>query len=100
VGTSTKALSLDGKGKWAEAFKASRALLVWAFIFGAGVNVLYLAPSLFMMQVYDRVLQTGGLGTLWFVKARPAACAGAFASGAAARDAARGRAPASNARVR
>ena len=64
-----KALSMDGKGKWAEAFKASRALLVWAFIFGAGVNILYLAPSLFMMQVYDRVLQTGGLGTLWFVGA-------------------------------
>lgn len=48
------------------ALKACRDLVVWAVIFSAAVNVLYLAPSLFMLQVYDRVLQTGGLMTLVF----------------------------------
>lgn len=51
------------------ALKAGRELLVWAAVFSAGVNLLYLSPSLFMMQVYDRVLQTGGLTTLAFVGA-------------------------------
>lgn len=36
----------------------------WALLFSAGINLLYLAPSIFMMQVYDRVLTTGGMGTL------------------------------------
>ena len=36
-------------------------------LFAAAINVLYLAPSLYMMQVYDRVLTTGGLVTLGFV---------------------------------
>ncbi len=32
--------------------------------FSAAINVLYLAPSLFMLQVYDRVLPTSGILTL------------------------------------
>ncbi|GAM98291.1 type I secretion system ATPase [alpha proteobacterium U9-1i] len=32
--------------------------------FSAGINILYLAPSLFMLQVYDRVLPTGATLTL------------------------------------
>ena len=47
-----------------EAFTASRNLIVWAVIFSAGVNLLYLAPSIFMLQIYDRVLATGGITTL------------------------------------
>lgn len=46
------------------AFAASRELFVWAAAFSACVNLLYLSPSIFMLQVYDRVLQTGGLVTL------------------------------------
>ncbi len=46
------------------AFKALWASLVWAFLISGGLNLLYFAPSLFMMQVYDRVLPTGGLVTL------------------------------------
>lgn len=46
---------------------ACRELLLWAVAFSAGVNLLYLAPSIYMMQVYDRVLMTGGLWTLAFV---------------------------------
>ncbi len=49
------------------ALRLSRVLIVWAIVFSAGVNLLYLAPSIYMMQVYDRVLATGGLGTLALV---------------------------------
>jgi PrtD family type I secretion system ABC transporter len=35
--------------------------------FSAGINLLYLAPSLYMMQVYDRVLPTNGLLTLFLL---------------------------------
>lgn len=46
---------------------ACREHLWAAFAFSALVNVLYLAPSLFMLQIYDRVLTTGGLLTLGFL---------------------------------
>jgi len=46
------------------ALNACRNLFGWAILFSAGINLLYLAPSLFMMQVYDRVLNTGGMTTL------------------------------------
>jgi PrtD family type I secretion system ABC transporter len=38
--------------------------LVMVALFSAAINLLYLAPSLYMMQVYDRVLPTNGLLTL------------------------------------
>lgn len=31
------------------------------------VNILYLAPTIYMMQVYDRVVPTGGLATLLWI---------------------------------
>jgi ATP-binding cassette subfamily C protein len=34
------------------------------FWFSAAINLLYLAPSLYMLQVYDRVIPTGGYATL------------------------------------
>lgn len=46
------------------ALDACRNLFGWIMLFSAGINLLYLAPSLFMMQVYDRVLNTGGMTTL------------------------------------
>jgi PrtD family type I secretion system ABC transporter len=49
------------------ALAASRQILVWALAFSAAVNLLYLAPSLYMLQVYDRVLVSGGLLTLVFI---------------------------------
>ncbi|HRH19691.1 MAG TPA: type I secretion system permease/ATPase [Brevundimonas sp.] len=51
----------------AAALKACRGHLLFAFGFSALVNVLYLAPTLYMMQVYDRVVPTGGILTLLFV---------------------------------
>jgi PrtD family type I secretion system ABC transporter len=38
-----------------------------AFWFSALINLLYLAPSLYMLQVYDRVLTTQSAATLAFV---------------------------------
>lgn len=51
-------------GELKGALRGCRDLLGWAALFSAAVNLLYLAPSLYMLQVYDRVLQTGGLITL------------------------------------
>ena len=42
----------------------NRALLVHAAVFSALLNLLYLAPTLYMMQVYDRVMPTGSRTTL------------------------------------
>ena len=39
-------------------------MVAWAVLFSAGVNLLYLVPSLYMLQVYDRVLSTGGMSPL------------------------------------
>lgn len=47
--------------------RACRGHLLFAFGFSALVNILYLAPTLYMMQVYDRVVPTGGILTLLFV---------------------------------
>lgn len=46
-----------------------RPYLVWAAGFSALVNLLYLTPTIYMMQVYDRVVPTGGLTTLVLISA-------------------------------
>jgi len=46
------------------ALRACRIHFLWAAVFSALVNLLYLAPTLYMMQVYDRVVPTGGITTL------------------------------------
>lgn len=51
----------------AEAVRACRWHLLAAAGFSALVNILYLAPTLYMMQVYDRVVPTGGIITLVLV---------------------------------
>ena len=44
-----------------------RRHLIAAALFSALVNLLYIAPTLFMLQVYDRVVPTQGLQTLLFL---------------------------------
>ncbi len=61
--------SKPGTEPLAEALKACRPHFVWAAVFSALVNLLYLTPTLYMMQVYDRVVPTGGLTTLVLVTA-------------------------------
>lgn len=46
-----------------------RQHFIAAAAFSALVNILYIAPTLYMLQVYDRVLQTQGLQTLAFLTA-------------------------------
>lgn len=48
----------------AKAVKSCRTHLIWVAAFSAFVNILYLTPTLYMMQVYDRVVTTGSLTTL------------------------------------
>jgi len=59
--------SKPGTEPLAEAIRACRVHFLWAAIFSAAVNLLYLTPTLYMMQVYDRVVPTGGLTTLVLV---------------------------------
>jgi ATP-binding cassette subfamily C protein len=54
----------DPANPLAGALKAARRHLWAAGLFSGLVNILYLAPSLFMLQVYDRVVPTRGGATL------------------------------------
>jgi ATP-binding cassette subfamily C protein len=51
----------------ANAFRACREHFVAAAIFSFLINLLYLAPPIYMLQVYDRVVATGGKLTLLFI---------------------------------
>jgi ATP-binding cassette subfamily C protein len=58
-------LSVKGENRaLAEAVRACRRHLVAAALFSALINLLYLAPTLYMLQVYDRVVPTRGHLTL------------------------------------
>ena len=59
--------SRPGTEPLAEALVACRTHFVWAAVFSALVNLLYLTPTLYMLQIYDRVVPTGGLTTLLFI---------------------------------
>lgn len=56
-----------GTAPLADAIRACRVHFVWAAVFSALVNILYLTPTIYMMQVYDRVVPTGGVTTLILV---------------------------------
>jgi len=71
--------SRPGTEPLAEALTACRSHLVWAFVFSALVNLLYLTPTIYMMQVYDRVVPTGGMTTLALISAAAVFALGALA---------------------
>ena len=50
-----------------DALADCRQHFVAAAVFSLLINILYLAPTLYMLQVYDRVVPTGGTTTLLFV---------------------------------
>lgn len=58
---------IDLPGPLAAAFKACRPHFVGIAIFSGLLNLLFLTPSIYMLQVYDRVVPTGGLMTLAFI---------------------------------
>lgn len=49
------------------ALAAIRRHFVWAASFSALLNLLFIAPTLYMLQIYDRVVPTQGMTTLFFV---------------------------------
>lgn len=51
----------------AAALRDCRQHFVAAAVFSLLINVLYLAPTLYMLEVYDRVVPTAGTTTLLFV---------------------------------
>lgn len=51
----------------ADAVRSCRPHFLAAAVFSFLLNLLYLAPALYMLQVYDRVISTGGKMTLLFV---------------------------------
>lgn len=63
-----------------EAVKACKKHLITAAIFSALINILYLAPTIYMMQVYDRVVPTGGVVTLLWITAVIAVAIGTLAA--------------------
>src|SRR6476620_3799286 len=52
-----------------EALRQCRQHFIGAAVFSLLINVLYLAPTIYMLQVYDRVVPTGGKTTLLFITA-------------------------------
>jgi len=51
----------------ANALRDCRQHFIAAAVFSLLINILYLAPTLYMLQVYDRVVPTAGKTTLLFV---------------------------------
>jgi PrtD family type I secretion system ABC transporter len=51
----------------ADAIRQCRRHFVAAAAFSLLINILYLAPTLYMLQIYDRVVPTAGKTTLLFV---------------------------------
>lgn len=51
----------------AELLASIRAYVLRAAIFSALVNILYIVPTIYMLQVYDRVVPTRGYQTLFFL---------------------------------
>lgn len=62
------------------ALRACRRHVLAAGAFSALINLLYLAPTIYMMQVYDRVVPTGGTLTLFWVTVIVAIAIGTLAA--------------------
>ena len=59
--------ALTPKNELRFAISKCKIFLVYVALFSACINVLYLAPTIYLMQVYDRVLQSGSIATLIFL---------------------------------
>lgn len=51
----------------ADAIRACRPHFIAAAAFSFFINLLFLAPAIYMLQVYDRVVATGGKATLFYI---------------------------------
>lgn len=62
-----KLLTISRDSALKAAFASCRSHFLWAAAFSALLNLLYLAPTLYMLQVYDRVVPSRGHLTLVFL---------------------------------
>jgi PrtD family type I secretion system ABC transporter len=62
-----KLLGIELPKVLADALRDCRQHFIAAAVFSLLINILYLAPTLYMLQVYDRVVPTAGTTTLFFV---------------------------------
>ncbi len=62
-----KVLGTELPPAMAEAMRACRPHFAAALAFSFFINLLFLAPAIYMLQIYDRVVATGGKTTLLFV---------------------------------
>ena len=62
-----KLIGVEVPAPLADALRQCRRHFVAAAVFSLLINILYLAPTLYMLQVYDRVVPTAGKTTLLFV---------------------------------
>ena len=62
-----KLLGIELPPMISDALHACRRHFMAAAIFSFLINLLFLAPALYMLQVYDRVVATGGKMTLLFI---------------------------------
>ena len=63
-----------------DALRQCREHFVAAAVFSLLINILYLAPTIYMLQVYDRVVPTAGKMTLLFVTLALVLALGALAA--------------------
>lgn len=56
--------SLTTDNPLAAALAACKTHFIYAAVFSGMINILYIVPSIFMLQVYDRVVPTRGASTL------------------------------------
>jgi PrtD family type I secretion system ABC transporter len=76
IGVASRDTSRDAGNPLRIALGACRRHIGFVLVFSAAVNLLYLAPSLYMLQVYDRVLASGSVWTLVFLSAVLILCLG------------------------
>src|SRR4051794_35035572 len=63
----TRLIGIEMPKPLADALGQCRRHFLAAALFSLLINILYLAPTLYMLQVYDRVVPTAGKTTLLFV---------------------------------
>jgi PrtD family type I secretion system ABC transporter len=57
----------QGDGRLKAAIASCRDHLVYSCGFSAVINICYIAPTIYMLQVYNRVVPTRGVGTLIYL---------------------------------
>jgi PrtD family type I secretion system ABC transporter len=62
-----RAADFRGTAEFDQAMQACRKMAWKAGLFSFAINILVLAPSVYMIQVYDRVLSSGRIETLIFM---------------------------------